>query len=86
MQKNQPREFDVVINSPDKLLWEGRAQSISSENSKGTFDVLPEHANFITMIENKPIIVRTGTTDHTFNYENAVLSVRDGKATVYAGI
>ena len=79
-------EFDVIVNSPSKLIWEGKATSVSSENSKGKFDILPEHANFITMIEDKPITIRTGTTDRTLRYDNAVLSVKSGSVTIYAGI
>ena len=82
----QKRDLNVVINSPNKLIWEGRASSVSSKNSTGTFDILPEHANFITMIEREPIVVRTGTGDQTFTYDNAVVSVQDGNVTIYAGI
>jgi len=59
-------QLEVVVNSPDKLIWEGKAYSISSENSAGVFDILPEHANFVTMIENKPITIRTGLKEEVF--------------------
>ena len=79
-------DFNVVINSPNELIWEGRAKSVSSTNSVGAFDILPGHANFVTMIESKPIIIRTGTGEHSYTYENAVLSVQGGTVTIYSGI
>ena len=45
------KEFTVTITSPDERLWEGQAHSITTENSKGPFDILPGHPNFITMIK-----------------------------------
>lgn len=76
-------KFKVSINSPDELIWEGMANSVSSKNSSGPFDILPEHANFITMIEGDPIIVRFLDKEHVFKYSNAVLSVYNNIVTVY---
>ena len=82
-----PETLKVVINSPDELIWEGEAESVSSENSTGKFDVLAEHANFVTMITNKPITIRTvGGKNQVFSYKTAVLSVRGGRVTIYAEI
>lgn len=48
----------VRIISPQQTFFEGEALSVSSKNMQGPFDILPEHANFITIIENSPIIIR----------------------------
>lgn len=80
-------ELSVTVNSPDELVWEGKATSVSSENSAGKFDVLPEHANFVTMIKEKPIIIRSQRAqDRVLTYKSAVLSVREGRVTIYADI
>ncbi len=78
--------FTVKINSPNELIWEGTAVSVSSKNSVGPFDILPEHANFITMIQNELITVRTPNKERTFNYKYAVLSVYGGDVTIYVNI
>ncbi len=78
--------FIVKINSPSELIWEGTAVSVSSKNSVGPFDILPEHANFITMIQNELITVRTPNKERTFTYKYAVLSVYSGNVTIYADI
>lgn len=49
----------VRILSPQLLIFEGKANSVSSKNFAGNFDILPEHANFLTMVDNAPIVVRT---------------------------
>ncbi len=76
-------KFKVSINSPDKLIWEGMAESVSSKNSDGPFDILPEHANFITMIQGDSITVRLLDKERVFKYNNAVLSVYNNNVTIY---
>src|SRR3989344_8010632 len=48
----------VKIISPTQTLFDGEAYSISSVNSLGKFDILPYHANFITLVQKVPIILR----------------------------
>lgn len=77
----------VTIINPDEKVWEGRAHSVSSVNSAGPFDILPEHANFVSMIRNQPIVVRTvDSGDKTFTYKNAVITVSDNKVSIYTEI
>lgn len=48
----------VKILSPTQTIYEGEALSVSSTNSTGKFDILPYHANFITLIQKNPVILR----------------------------
>lgn len=50
--------LSVQIISPVENIFIGEAVSLSSKNSSGFFDILPEHANFITLVDKEPIIVR----------------------------
>jgi F0F1-type ATP synthase epsilon subunit len=69
--------LSIAINSPEKVIWEGRGTSVSSTNSKGPFDILPQHANFVTIIENKPIVIQTGGHELNFNFPLCILYARD---------
>lgn len=82
----QTDRFDVTITSSSAIIWKGVATSVSSKNSVGPFDILAEHENFVTMIENEPIVVRSGDKEKTFQYEDAVISVYNKKVTIYADI
>ncbi|MDP4011420.1 MAG: hypothetical protein Q8P72_04300, partial [Candidatus Roizmanbacteria bacterium] len=42
----------------EKRIFDGEVNSISCENELGKLDILPEHSNFISMI-NKEVIIRT---------------------------
>jgi hypothetical protein len=48
----------VKILSPTQTIYDGEAVSVSSVNSMGKFDILPYHANFITLVQKNPVILR----------------------------
>jgi hypothetical protein len=55
--------LNVKILSPTQTIFEGEAYSVSSANSAGNFDILPYHANFITMVQKVPIRLRVRKKD-----------------------
>ncbi|MDO8638203.1 MAG: hypothetical protein Q7R43_01410 [Candidatus Daviesbacteria bacterium] len=79
--------LQVSITSPKKELFTGEASSVSSTNSVGKFDILPEHANFVTLIEKQPIIIRPPKGKQVvFNFSLAVISVNSNKVSIYTDI
>ncbi len=79
--------LSVSISNPKRVVWEGEVESVSSVNSQGPFDILPQHANFITFTEHQPIVVRTkekGVVEHTF--KNSVMYVHDNKVRVFVDL
>jgi F0F1-type ATP synthase epsilon subunit len=76
----------VRINSPEKLLWEGEALSVSSKNSQGPFDILPFHTNFVTILENEKIFINTGSQVVEYTFEHSVLYVHPNKVYIYTHI
>ena len=76
--------FNVKITSPNKILYEGEAESVTSTNSNGLFDILADHANFITLIENKPIIIRLPKKPPlTFNFPIAIIYTSKNLVNIY---
>lgn len=77
----------IRIVSPQQLLLDTQALSISSKNLQGPFDVLAEHANFITMIENTPIIIRVDKGKPlTFTFPLAIMLVSNNQVNIYTYI
>ncbi len=74
----------VRIISPRELILDTQAQAVSSKNRQGPFDVLPQHANFITLIENQPIVVKvTGQKPQVFKFPLAIIYVTENKVNIY---
>lgn len=77
----------VRIISPQQVLFEDEAISISSINSAGKFDILPHHANFITLIEDSPILIRKADKKLVeFKLPLAIIYTLSNKVTIYTKI
>jgi F0F1-type ATP synthase epsilon subunit len=76
----------VRINSPEKIIWEGDALSVSSANASGPFDILPFHTNFISVMENKEIIIKTESGVQKFTYPISVLYNHSNQVHIYTNI
>ena len=76
--------LQVKIISPKKDLFQGPATSVSSTNSTGKCDILPEHANFITIIDHSPILIRTADKNIlTFNFPLAIIHIQNDQVRIY---
>lgn len=74
----------VRIISPRELILDTDAQSVSSSNIQGRFDILPLHINFITLIENKPITIRRkAQKPMVFTFPIAIVVALENKVDIY---
>jgi F0F1-type ATP synthase epsilon subunit len=71
--------FYAKIQTPREILFEGPVLALSSRNTDGKFDLLAQHANFISIIDNQPItIIKPDKTRQVFNFTQAIVYlVRD---------
>ena len=79
-------QLHVRINSPEKIIWEADAAWVSSKNEQGPFDILPFHANFVTILENSLIRINTGTEIKEFTFPHSVVYVHANKVYIYTNI
>lgn len=86
MAKPLSYELSVKIQTPESIVWEGTAAAVSSRNARGAFDVLPDHANMVTLVEGSPIQVVTSEGDKSFTFAKAVISVHENSIIIFADI
>lgn len=79
-------EIKVKIQSREKILYEGPAYAVASENDKGVFSVLPYHANFITLIKTNIKVKTLNGEETSFPVDNGVLRVERNYVEIYIGI
>lgn len=79
-------KLEVTIQGREGVLFEGPALRVSSVNGTGDFDILPRHANFISLINDHIDVVPVGEEVRTFPVDNGVLRVLGDKVEVYLGI
>lgn len=80
------QRLKVEVRSRQGLVFDGDLYAVSSHNTAGEFDVLPSHANFVSMI-NKKVVLRkaNGQTDE-LAIDNGVMLVEDNKVKIFIGI
>jgi len=74
----------VIIQSPVAIVWEGDVKVLSAENSEGVFDILPDHARFMSLVNATPLALEL-VNDETksFTFTDALLYVDEDVATIY---
>ncbi|PIR43896.1 hypothetical protein COV24_00390 [candidate division WWE3 bacterium CG10_big_fil_rev_8_21_14_0_10_32_10] len=78
--------FYVKVTSPDGLVFGGNVLSITSINNYGEFDILSNHANFITIIKDKVILVLEDKTKKEYKVDNGIIRAFENNVDVYLGI
>lgn len=80
------RELYLTIMDKQQILFDAPVRSLTSKNAKGKFDILPEHTNFISIINDEIIARPTGGGEQKIPVGNeAVLRVLNGRIQVFIG-
>lgn len=76
----------LTVRSQEGVAFEEDVLSVTGRNDKGVFDVLPSHANFITLLRGKLIVKKPDRSEQEIPAENGVLRVLRNKVDVYIGL
>lgn len=79
-------KLQVTVRSRMGLVFEGELEAVTSYNMVGEFDVLPQHANFISMIRKKLILHKSAGKQDEMNIDKGVLMVNRNKVQVFIGV
>ena len=86
-KKEKDLVLHVRISAATKVVWEGEAYSVTSENSDGRFDILGMHSNFITLIRDVPIkVVQVDGEEKEYIFKQSVILVTDNNIKIFADI
>ena len=72
----------ISIRTPDRLFYEGKVNTFSSVNDKGIFDMLPGHANFITLIKERISFIQ-GSTKKELKIGSGILKSSNNSAYIF---
>ena len=82
----QESKFHLKVVSREGIIFEGDVSSITSFNDAGKFDVLEQHANFISLI-NKGLTIRDlNGAMRELKLDNALMRVIANNCEVYIGV
>ena len=78
--------LQVEVRSRQGLVFSGELKAVTTFNTKGMFDILATHANFVSMITKKVILRRADGRSDEINLEDGVIVVEDNSVKVFLGI
>ena len=76
-------KIHVTVRNRIKMLFDEDVTSISSKNDTGVFDILPEHANFISLITSPLILRKLDGTKQEISFSNGLIKVKDNAVHCY---
>lgn len=78
--------FPLKILSLDHKYYDGTAVSLSAANKKGSFDILPGHINFFSLLTPGKVLVNTGSKKLEMQANSGIVRVSAGVVTVFVNI
>lgn len=78
--------ISVVVRNRQGILLQEDAKAFSSFNEKGVFDVLPEHANFISIIKDSFVIHRKAGDKREMKINQGILRVHENEVHVFLDV
>lgn len=78
--------LSVTIRNRDGIVFQAEAKTLSTKNKIGKFDILKNHANFISII-NDTLLIQTSTGEKKeFPVESGILKVKENIVDIYLGV
>ncbi len=78
--------FFVKVVTRDETIFEGEVLSLSARNRTGLFDILPVHANFVSLLDELLLLHKLDGTTQEIRFDDGVVRVVEGRANVYLGV
>jgi len=82
---NKPVIF-VVVRTKEGVMFKDKVKAVTSYNEKGPFDVLPEHENFISLINQHLVIHTMDGKENEIKVDNAVIKVYKNEVHIFLGL
>ena len=73
----------LSVRNRYRQVFEGTVKAVSSFNQKGPFDVLPGHANFISLIQDSLVIHKNDRERLRLAFQTGVLKASENRVFIY---
>jgi len=78
--------LQVTVKNPQSLVFQGPAAAISSFNEQGPLDILPFHANFISLIKKEIIVYETRQKPLNIPIDQGIIKVFENIVDIFIGM
>ena len=74
--------LQLKIVSPEKVVYDGLAESVLAPGTLGQFEVLTDHAPIVSTLEKGQLVYRTTEGEESLAIEGGFLSVKKNEVKV----
>ena len=74
--------MEVVVITPQKKLFEGKALSVSVRGIEGEMEILPEHAPLLSQLAEGEMKIKTAHETKVFKVSSGFIEAHDSKVTL----
>jgi F0F1-type ATP synthase epsilon subunit len=85
-KKGDKPTMHVKVYSPFQIYFDEPAYSISGENATGPFDILPQHHNFISLLNACELVVRIPIGERKIRISGGVMHVKADQVAVFLDV
>ena len=79
-------ELNVIARAPFHVYYEGAAQVVTAINNVGPFDILPEHADFFSILSPGEVLIESESDSVSFTITNGIISVRNNEVLLFVNM
>ncbi len=88
MSKKEREQLRVVARAPFRLYYEGPANAVSAANRVGPFDILPDHADFFSILKPGQVVIDISKDEDplAFDISSGIVTVRDNEVMLFVNV
>lgn len=76
-------KLQALVKSTKRTYFVGSCYSITSNNERGEFDILPQHANIISLVKDYLIVDKSSASEKKFLIHQGVLIAKENTVQVF---
>lgn len=80
------QKIKLTILSPNETFYRNEVFAVSCKNKQGNFDILPYHANFMSLINQEIEIQQTDGTKKEIKVDKGILRVFENQVTILLNV
>lgn len=78
--------LEVQVLATEGPLFQGQAIAVSATNATGPFAILPQHANFVSVITGQVFIHESRNNAREIDINQGVIYCQDNQIKIFAGV
>lgn len=84
--QNGREVLHIKVYSPYKVYFDDEAYSVTAVNGTGTFDVLPRHHNFISLLDPCEVAIESNTGPVRIKISGGIMHVRGNSVIIFLDV